>query len=97
MRGAMPDWKRPTDLEDHFRRHGREVGARTAAQYHALALRTIERGVRFTSLRTGVLRIGYYDMRNHHFVVMEDEETIVSLSRRSENHVRTLARSTYRR
>ena len=93
----MPDWKKRGNLVDHFTRHGAEVGAQTVDQHHALALRTIERGVRFTFLRTGVLRIGCYDARSRRFVVLEDDETILSLSRRSENHVRTLTRSTYRR
>ena len=90
----MP-WKPRDDLAEHFRRHGAEVGARTVAEYAQLADATIRNGVRFTFLRTGRLRIGYYHPRRRHFVVMDEQGRTLSLSRRSENYVRTLARSTY--
>jgi len=90
----MP-WKSRATLENHFRRHGAEVGARTAADYQRLAEFVIRYGVQFTFERTGRPRIGYSLPRRRHFVVMDDEGMTVSLSRRSENHVRSLARSTY--
>lgn len=90
------EWRDREFLDDHFRRYGRQVGARSPEQYATLALRTIERGVRFTFSRTGVIRIGYYDVRSHLFVVMRnDGQTILSLSRKSERHVRRLRASTY--
>jgi hypothetical protein len=66
------------------------------AEYHRLALRTIETGTRFTFLRTGVARLGYYHRRTRCFVVVSGESGhILSASGQSENHVRTLAGSTY--
>lgn len=93
-----PEWKDRATLEDHFLRHGHEVNARSVEQYEALSLRTIGRGIRFSFFRTGVLRIGYYDVRRHWLVVMQDDdETIISFSRESERQVRTLRGSTYGR
>jgi hypothetical protein len=95
---AERTWRDRAALEDHFRRYGRAVGANDLDHFHALALRTIERGRRFTFRRTGVERIGYYDVQTRRFVVVTgDDETILSFSRQSENHVRTLADSTYGR
>jgi len=44
----MPaSWKSTADLEDHFRRHRRAVGARSVEQYAELALLTIREGIVF--------------------------------------------------
>jgi pyocin large subunit-like protein len=91
-----PTWRDRASLDDHFRRHGEEIGARTTEQYTRMALDTIRDGIRFTFRRTGEIRAGYYHRPTHRFVVMApDSNTILSLSRRSENHVRTLNGSTY--
>ena len=93
----MAEWRSREALDEHFHRHGREVGARDVANYARLANMTIHDGVRFTFRRTGRVRIGYYHPRSTRFVVMDEHGAILSLSRQSENHVRTLARSTYGR
>ena len=93
----MAEWTTRESLEDHFRRHGDDVGARDIADFARLADLTIRDGVPFTFLRTGRLRMGYYHRRSKRFVVANDEGKALSLSRQSENHVRTLAGSTYRR
>ena len=93
----MADWKSRDDLEDHFRRHGAEVGARDVAEYIRLANVTIRDGIRFTYRLTGTPRIGYYHPRSKRFVAMNEAGLILSLSRRSENYVRAQARSTYGR
>jgi hypothetical protein len=65
-------------------------------EYLRMALQAIDLGVRFTFRRTGVTRLGYYHQRTRRFVVVDpDTHRILSLSRQSENHVRTLAGSTY--
>src|SRR4051812_34257313 len=90
------EWESRRSLEDHFRRHGAEIGVRNIAEYLDLARRTVDEGVRFTFRRTDVVRLGYYDRRTRRFVVVDpDTNTILSLSRQSKNHVRTLASSTY--
>ena len=93
----MAEWQSRARLEDHFRRHGAEVGARDVADYARLANLTIRDGDRFTFRRTGRLRMGYYHRGSRRFVVTDEESVILSLSRQSENHVRTLAGSTYGR
>jgi hypothetical protein len=91
-----PEWRSQKTLDDHFRRHGSEVGARDVTHYAELAHQTIDTGTRFTFHRTGIIRIGYYHRRTRRFVVVGlDTNHILSLSRQSENHVRTLAESTY--
>ena len=91
-------WRDDGALESHFRRYGRDVGARTREQFHALAIQTIDVGVKFAFLRTDVPRIGYYDVRSRRLVVMHNNGvTILSLSRKNERHVRTLLGSTYGR
>jgi hypothetical protein len=91
-------WNDQDSLADHFRRYGRQVGARTLAEFDALARQTIERGIRFTFRTTARHRIGYYDRRRHRLVILQDDdETIISLSRRNENYVRNLVDSTYGR
>jgi pyocin large subunit-like protein len=83
-------------LNQHFRRHGAEVGARTVTHYADLADRTIAEGRRFTFRRTDVIRVGYYHRRTRCFVVVDAAaNTILSLSRKRENHVRRLDSSTY--
>jgi len=84
-------------LRRHFRDHGRDVGARTMEDYLHVALLTIERGERFTFRQTARQRVGYYHRRTRRFVVVrDDDQTILSLYRCSENNVRTLPDSTYR-
>jgi hypothetical protein len=96
---AMPaQWKTIADLEDHFRRHGRAVGARSVEQYAELALLTVREGVRFQYRLGARSRIGRYHVRRGLFVALQDdEETILTLDRKSENYVRTLPDSTYAR
>jgi hypothetical protein len=93
----MPaDWKSITDLEDHFRRHGRAVGARNVKQYAELALMTIHEGVLFQYRLGSRRRLGRYHVRRRLFVALQDDgERILTLDRRSENYVRTLPDSTY--
>jgi hypothetical protein len=92
----LPEWTSQAFLEDHFRRHGAEVGARSIDRYVRLAHETIRDGVRFTFRRTSVLRVAYYHVRSRRLVILSgDEDTILSLSRRSANYVRTLPDSTY--
>ena len=93
----MAEWKSRARLEDHFHRHGAEVGARDVADYARLSDLTIRDGVRLAFRRTGTLRIGYYHLGTKRFVVTDEDGAILSLSRQSENHVRTLAGSTYAR
>ena len=93
----MAEWKTRESLEDHFRRYGDQVGARDVADFTRLADLTIRDGVPFTFLRTGRVRMGYYHRRSKRFVVADEEGKVLSLSRQSENHVRTLAGSTYGR
>ena len=82
----MAEWRSREDLEDHFRRHGREVYARDLAAYARMADATIERGVRFTYRLTGRPRVGYYDRRRGRFVAIDGSSgEILSLSRRIEN------------
>jgi len=92
------EWDSRRSLEDHFRRHGAEVNARAVEQYLQFARTTIENGVRFTYRQTSRRRVGYYHRRSGRFVALKDDDaTILSLSRRSENYVRTLPDSTYGR
>ena len=91
-------WRSQDFLDDHFRRHGAEVGARTLERYVEFAHETRRRGVRFTSRRSARSRVGYYHLKSHRLVILTgDEETVLSLSRRSTNYVRTLPDSTYGR
>lgn len=67
-------------------------------RYVQLAQETIRHGTRFTFRQTSRHRVGYFHVRSHRLVIlMDDEQTILSLSRRSVNYVRTLPDSTYRR
>lgn len=91
-------WRSIADLEDHFRRHGRAVGARGVEQYAELALLTIREGVLFQYRLGSRRRFGRYHVRRGLFVALQDDgETILTLDRRSENYVRTLPDSTYSR
>jgi hypothetical protein len=93
----MPaQWTSVDDLEDHFRRHGREVGARSVEQYAEIALAVIRDGILFEYRLGARRRLGRYHIRRHLFVALqEDGETILSLDHKSENYVRTLPDSTY--
>jgi len=93
----MPaDWKSIDDLEDHFRRHARAVGARTIEEYADLALLVIREGIFFRYRLGSHIRFGRYHVRRRLFVALQDDgETILTLDRRSENYVRTLRHSTY--
>jgi hypothetical protein len=93
-----PEWRSRAFLEDHFRRHGADVGARTLERYVQLARETVRAGVRFTFRQTSRHRVGYYHLRRRRLVILtDDEETILSLSRQSTNYVLTLPDSTYGR
>jgi len=89
-------WKSIADLEDHVRRHGRAVGARSIEQYAELAVVTIRDGVLFHYRLGSRRRIGRYHVRRGLFVALQENgETILTLDRESENYVRTLPDSTY--
>jgi hypothetical protein len=96
--GGDVSWKDRASLEDHFRRHGREVGARDAEDYLRIAREVMRVGQRFT-YRLGVrARVGYYHARSKRFVAVDAATgRILSLSRRSENYPRNLADSDYSR
>jgi len=93
----MPaSWKSTADLEDHFRRHRRAVGARSVEQYAELALLTIREGIVFHYRLGSRRRIGRYHIRRGLFVALQDDgETILTLDHKSENYVRNLPSSTY--
>ena len=67
------------------------------ADYARLADLTIRDGVRFTYRLSGKVRIGYYHPKSKRFVAMYAAGRVLSLSRRSENYVRTQPASTYGR
>ncbi|HZO32869.1 MAG TPA: hypothetical protein VFH48_43560 [Chloroflexota bacterium] len=93
----MPaEWKSIADLGDHFRRHGRAVGARDVEQYAELARLVIREDVPFQYRLGARRRFGRYYRRRGLFVALqEDGETILTLDRKSENYVRALPDSTY--
>ena len=105
MRGLAADtmqqdipWNGRKSLEDHFRRHGREVGARDVLAYLRSAQETMRVGTRFTYRIGSEVRVGYYHRRTKRFVgVAEDKTVIFTHAGKSENYVRTLRGSTYGR
>src|SRR5690242_15486082 len=74
MLAMSADWKTIDDLEDHFRRHGRAVGARTIGQYAELALLTVREDVRFQYRLGARRRVGRYHIRRGLFVALEEGE-----------------------
>jgi hypothetical protein len=63
-----------------------------------LSHETLRDGVRFTFRRTSLLRVAYFHVRSQRLIVLTaDEQTVLSLSRRSVNDVRALPDSTYGR
>ncbi len=83
-------------LLDHFNPYGAEVRARTPADFVRLAHETMRDGKRFAFRRGPRTRVGYFHRRTRRFAVLTaDEAAILSLSTKSENHVRHLPDSTY--
>ena len=83
-------------LADHFHRYGADVRARTSTDFLRLVHQTMRDSIRFTFRRGPRARVGYYHARTGRFVVLTGgENAILSLSKRSENHVRQLPDSTY--
>jgi pyocin large subunit-like protein len=95
---TLLSWRSREHLEEHFRRHGAELGARTVSDDARMADETVARGVRFTYHLTGRPRIGHYDARRGRFVAVDPlDGAILSLSKRSERYARNLPASTYPR
>jgi hypothetical protein len=76
----MPTRKTGRNLEDHFREHGGELGARDIAAYDASAQETCRIGEMFgyEDRRTGARRVGYYDRVTRRFVATDEYDRIVS-------------------
>ncbi|SRR6266511_3453469 len=91
------EWNGRDSLEDHFGRHGKEVGAKNESEYLRSARETIQLGVRLTYQIGSRERLGYYHKRTGRFTAVSgDGQSILTHSRESENYVGTLKGSTYR-
>ena len=78
-------------LADHFGRYGRELRARTPADFVRMAHQAMRDGEHGTFRRGPRTRVGYYHERTRRFVVPPDDESmILSLSRQNRRHVEQL-------
>ncbi len=91
----MADWQSHEHLEDHFRNHGPEVGARTIAEYDASARSLLARDdvlvFGYVDEKTGLNRLGLYDTETRHFTgISDDERWIVTHFRAAWGYIRDL-------
>ena len=73
----MHEWQSREHLEDHFRTHGREVGAWTLDEYDASARAVIARAdmiFAYEDWETGLIRVGCYDSVTGLFTIMSDDD-----------------------
>jgi hypothetical protein len=90
-------WVSRTELERHFKKHGREVGAGDIPGYLHSARETIRVGVRFTYRWKARYQVGYYHPGTRKFVALTaDADAILTHYVESEKRVRGLPESTYR-
>jgi hypothetical protein len=73
-------WQSEQHLRDHFREHGRQTGCRTMAEYDASAQSALNAGTYLTYLDsgTGLERVGCFDRASGRFVVLNEDDEIVS-------------------
>jgi hypothetical protein len=93
-----PEWGSRAEPERHFGLHGRDVGARTVAEYEASSREVIETGTAFQygDFGSDQWRLGYYDRVTERFTaVTEDGARIATHFRCPEYYVDRLAGSTY--
>ncbi len=72
----MVEWQSRKYVEDHFRKHGRKIGARTIEEYDASARRTIERGTIFSfeDDTTSERRVGCCDRVEGLLTILSDDD-----------------------
>jgi pyocin large subunit-like protein len=96
----LPTWS-PSNLQRHFRKHGRKFSCLTVVDYAASSLTTIASGTRFTfhDDDSGEDRVGYYHAATNRLtIVSDDEHAIIThfLPSRGEQYCRDQTDSTYR-
>ncbi len=85
----MPVWKTREHLDDHFRRHGHEVGARTVAEYDASAQETYRIGEIFgyEDPNTDERHVGYFDPTTRRFAATDEYDKLVSHFRTDDTYI----------
>lgn len=94
----MHEWQTRRYFEDHFRKHGRKIGARTIEEYDASARRTIEHGTIFSfeDDTTAERRVGCYDRAASLLTILSDDDRwIVSHFPCDEGYLLDLTDTTY--
>ena len=94
--GTMPEWQSRQHLEDHFDRHGHEVGVRTIEEYDARARAVIARADMIFSYEahtTGEARVGSFDSQSGLFTVTSDDDRwIISHFPADHSYIRRLTK-----
>jgi hypothetical protein len=93
----MADWQSAQHLSDHFGRHGRTLGYRTAAEYDAGAQTVLESGTyfEFQDPTTDEPRTGCFERATGRFVILNENAEIVTFYPTSERYIRRLPHSNY--
>ena len=96
----MPDWQSRRHLEDHFAKHGREVGAQTVAEYDSSARALIHRDdvitFSYQDRVTGLTRVGIYDQNASVVTILSDDDRwIINHFRTDRSYLEQLPGSTY--
>lgn len=96
----MPEWQSRGHLEDHFAKHGREVGARTVEEYDSSARGLIHRDdviiFSYQDRVTGLTRVGIYDQHASVVTILRDDDRwIINHFRTDPSYLEELPWSTY--
>ena len=91
----MAAWLSRAHLEDHFAKHGVEVGARTIEEYDASARAVLARAdiiFGYDDPERGLRRVGHYDSATGLFTALNEYDDIVTRFRPESRYVRRLRR-----
>jgi hypothetical protein len=93
----MADWQSAQHLTDHFGRHGRKMGYESAAAYDAGAQDVLNAGTyfEFQDPTTEELRIGCFDRTSGYFVILNEDDEILTFYPTTERYVRRLPYNNY--
>jgi hypothetical protein len=89
-------WQSRAHLEDHFAKHGVEVGTQTVEEYDASARAVLARAdiiFGYDDPETGLRRVGHYDSATGLLTALNEYDKIVTHFRTDSRYVRRLRRN----
>src|SRR4051794_22980074 len=93
----MARWQTAEHLADHFARHGRKMGYQSVVEFDAGAQATLNDGryFEFQDPTSDEPRLGCFDRGSGRFVILNDDDAIVTFYITIERYIRRLPYNNY--